>query len=91
MIEINEAGLMNFLRTILILVVAYYVIKILVKLFAPYLLKKVVTKVQKRTAQQFQQQQDNVETGKTVVDKKPHNVQQNNTSIGEYVDFEEID
>ena len=87
MIQINEAGPMSFLRTILILVIAYYVIKKLLKLFTPYLLKK--------AAQQFknqqQQQERDVETGKTVVDKKPQNIQQSNNSVGEYVDFEEID
>ncbi|WBX74305.1 DUF4834 family protein [Tenacibaculum pacificus] len=96
MTHINEAGPMGFLRTILILVIAYYAIKFLVKLFAPYLLKKAVDKVQKKAEQKFnnqqqQQQQSDVEIGKTVVDKKPQNIQQSNNSVGEYVDFEEID
>ncbi|MEX6626093.1 DUF4834 family protein [Tenacibaculum salmonis] len=95
MTHINEAGPMGFLRTILILVIAYYAIKFLVKLFAPYLLKKAVDKVQKKAEQKFnnqqQQQQSDVEIGKTVVDKRPQNIQQSNNSVGEYVDFEEID
>jgi hypothetical protein len=93
MIHINEAGPMNFLRTILIIVFIYYVLKFLVKLFAPYLLKKAVDKVQKKAEQQFknQQQESTVEQGKTVVDKKPQDTKQSNNSVGEYVDFEEID
>ncbi len=93
MIHINEAGPMNFLRTLLIIILAYYVIKFVVKLFAPYLLKKAVDKVQKKAEQQYrnQQQESSVEEGKTVIDKKPQNGKQSNNSVGEYVDFEELD
>ena len=91
MTYINEAGPMNFLRTILILMLIYYALKFLVKLFAPYLLKKAVDKVQKKAQQQYNQQESTVEEGKTVVDKKPQNTKQSNNSVGEYVDFEELD
>ncbi|CAM1362899.1 DUF4834 family protein [Tenacibaculum soleae] len=92
MTYINEAGPMNFLRTILIIILVYYVLKFLVKLFAPYLLKKAVDKVQKKAAQQYNNQQEStVDEGKTVVDKKPQTTKQSNNSVGEYVDFEEID
>ena len=93
MININEAGPMNFLKTIFIIALIYYIVKFLVKLFAPYLLKKAVDKVQKKAEQQYknQQREATVEEGKTVVDKKPNNTKQSNNSVGEYVDFEEID
>ncbi|WP_246175196.1 DUF4834 family protein [Tenacibaculum aiptasiae] len=93
MIHINEAGPMNFLRTLLIILVAYYAVKFVVRLFAPYLIKKAVDKVQKRAEQQYQNQQQktDVEEGKTIIDKKPQNNKQSNNSVGEYVDFEEID
>ncbi|KAB1154706.1 DUF4834 family protein [Tenacibaculum aiptasiae] len=84
---------MNFLRTLLIILVAYYAVKFVVRLFAPYLIKKAVDKVQKRAEQQYQNQQQktDVEEGKTIIDKKPQNNKQSNNSVGEYVDFEEID
>ena len=92
MTYINEAGPMNFLRTILIIILVYYVLKFLVKLFAPYLLKKAVDKVQKKATQQYNNQQEStVDEGKTVVDKKPQTTKRSNNSVGEYVDFEEID
>lgn len=92
MTYINEAGPMNFLRTTLIIILVYYVLKFLVKLFAPYLLKKAVDKVQKKATQQYNNQQEStVDEGKTVVDKKPQTTKQSNNSVGEYVDFEEID
>lgn len=93
MTHLNEAGPMSFLRTIFIIVLIYYIAKFLIKLFAPYLLKKAVSKVQKKAAQKFknQQQETTVEEGKTVVDRKPKDIKQSNDSVGEYVDFEEID
>ncbi|CAM1335160.1 DUF4834 domain-containing protein [Tenacibaculum aestuariivivum] len=92
MIHLNEAGPMNFLRTLLIIVLIYYVVKFLVKLFAPYLLKKAVDKVHKKANQQYNNQQETtVETGKTIVDKKPKSTKESNNTVGEYVDFEEID
>ncbi|PKH53018.1 DUF4834 domain-containing protein [Tenacibaculum sp. Bg11-29] len=84
---------MNFLKTIFIIVLIYYIVKFFVKLFAPYLLKKAVDKVQKKAEQQYKnkQRETTVEEGKTVVDKTPKNTKQSNNSVGEYVDFEEID
>lgn len=93
MTYINEAGPVNFFKTILIILIIYYALKFLAKLFAPYLIKKAVDKVQKKAAQQYQNQQQapDVEVGKTVIDKKPNTTKQSNNSVGEYVDYEEID
>ncbi len=93
MTYLNEAGPVNFIKTILILLLIYYAVKFLARLFAPYLIKKAVDKVQKKAAQQYnnQQQATDVEVGKTVIDKKPNTTKQSNNSVGEYVDYEEID
>ena len=93
MTHINEAGPVNFLKTILIIFLVYYAIKFFAKLFGPYLIKKAVDKVQKKAEQQYRNQQQNstVEVGKTVIDKKPNNTKESNNSVGEYVDYEEID
>ncbi|CAM1357882.1 conserved hypothetical protein [Tenacibaculum sediminilitoris] len=92
MTYINEAGPVNFLKTILIILLIYYAVKFLVRLLGPYLIKKAVDKVQKKAGQQYRNQQEsNVEVGKTVIDKKPNNTKESNNSVGEYVDYEEID
>ncbi|MGG8497800.1 DUF4834 family protein [Tenacibaculum sp. TC6] len=89
---IHQAGPMNFLRTLLIILLVYYAVKFVVRLFAPYLIKKAVDKVQKKAQQQYNNQKETtVEEGKTVIDKKPTQNKQSNDSVGEYVDFEEID
>jgi len=88
----QEAGPMSFLRTIGIILLIYYVFKFSVKLFAPYLMKKMVNKMQDKARQQHGgQQESNVDVGETVIDKKPGKSNQSNNSVGEYVDNEEVD
>jgi len=89
----QEAGPMNFLRTIAIFLLVYYVFKFLAKLFAPYLMKKAMHKMQQK-AEQFNNQQQpnsNVKDGETIIDKKPTTNRQSKNSVGEYVDYEDIE
>lgn len=92
MIEIQEAGPMNLLKTIALLVLIYYVFKWLMRLLAPFLIKKVVDTMQQKASEHFQHknQENTVKQGETVIDKQPTQ-QQTDNSVGEYVDFEEID
>ncbi len=89
----QEAGPMNFFRTIIIIVLIYYIFKFLAKLFAPYLMKKMVHKMQEKAQnqQQNQRQQPNVKEGETSIDKKPLKTNQSNNTVGEYVDYEDLD
>ena len=84
------AGPMNVLRTLAILFFIYYVVKFLARIFAPVLLKKMMEKMQQKAAEQFQQQQPPANEGETTIDKKPRNTQQGKSSVGEYVEYEEI-
>ncbi|MDB4297179.1 DUF4834 family protein [Flavobacteriaceae bacterium] len=85
----QEAGFINFVRTILIILTIYYLVKFFVKYVAPVLLVKYV---QKKTAQQQGQQSYNddvVKEGTTIIEKKPSE-KTSSSVVGEYVDFEEI-
>ena len=88
----QEAGIVNVLKTILIILLIYYALKFLTRLFAPILLRKMASKMQDKAQQQYNQQQKstNVKEGETVIDKKPRS-SNSNQDVGEYVDFEEID
>lgn len=83
-------GLLKFLFFALLF---YYGFKFLVKLLAPFLLKKVADNIQKKAEEQFggQQPKSAVREGETIIDKAPSNNSQSKKSVGEYVDFEEID
>lgn len=84
--------LIGLLRTILFIILFYYIIKFLMRLFAPFLIKKVAEKMQEKAQQQYgNQQQTSVKEGETVIDKAPRNQRQSKDDVGEYVDFEEID
>ena len=84
---------MGLLRILLILVICYYAIKFLARLFAPFLIKKMAETMQQK-AQGFNNQskpKSDVSEGQTIIDKAPRNNQQSKDSVGEYVDFEEVD
>lgn len=89
MIMLHEAGFINVLRTLAWIVLIYYAVKFLARLFAPYLMKKTAEKIQKKMEEE--RTKYDVKEGETVIDKKPNQVKETNKSIGEYVDFEEID
>ncbi|WP_301399877.1 DUF4834 domain-containing protein [Polaribacter huanghezhanensis] len=58
----------------------------------PFFLKRFINNVQDRANQQYQkQQQPNVKVGETIIDKKPNTNNQSNNSVGEYVDYEEVE
>ena len=88
----QQAELMGFLRTLLIILIVYYSFRFLARIFAPLLLKKVVGNMQakaKKHHQQKNQQSENSSTkeGETIIDKNPNSKTQGNNSVGEYVDF----
>ena len=96
---VHEASLMGLLRTILIILLVWYGLKILARLFAPFLMKYVAKKAEQRFGQQFggfqnQSQQRNEQKrreGETVIDKMPERQKSSNDEVGEYIDYEEID
>ncbi|MDH7912618.1 DUF4834 family protein [Winogradskyella sp. SYSU M77433] len=96
---IQQASAMGLLRTILIILLIYFGIKILSRLFAPVLMRFVAKKAQEKFGQQFggfqnqanQKQQQKSKEGETVIDKMPNQNKQSNSDVGEYVDYEEID
>ena len=92
---LQYASFIGFIRTILILMLIWYGVKILSRVLAPVLMRFVAKKAEKRFGQQFNQhqkpQQPPQKEGEITVDKAP---KQNKTSykdVGEYVDYEEID
>ena len=96
---IQEASAMGLLRTILIILLVYFGIKILSRIFAPLLMRFVAKKAEEKFGQQFggfqnkntQKQQQKQKEGETVIDKMPNQQKSSNSDVGEYVDYEEVD
>ena len=86
---------MGLLRTLAIIVIVYYVIKIIGRYILPLFVGKIVDNVEKKMReqqQQFnnQQQKSAGKVGDTVIEKKPSDYKEGNKNVGEYVDYEEI-
>jgi UPF0716 family protein affecting phage T7 exclusion len=82
--------LANFLRTVGIIVVLYFVLKFVGRLLFPIVVKKAVNNMQERQSQ-YQRQQQNKQEGEVTVEKNRRDQNRARNTEGEYVDFEEID
>lgn len=80
--------LANFLRTIGIIVLIYFVLKFVGRLLFPVVVKKVVNNMQ---ARQTQYQRDQKREGEVTIEKDRQRQSSSRKTEGEYVDFEEVD
>ncbi|WP_422104615.1 DUF4834 family protein [Winogradskyella sp.] len=95
----QEASVMGLLRTLLIILLIWFGLKILARLFAPFLMRFVAKKAEERFGQQFggfqnqaqQREAQKRKEGETVIDKMPQQQKSSNDKVGEYIDYEEID
>ncbi len=93
---LQHASIPGFLRMILIILLVYYGIKVLSRIFAPLLAKYVVKKAEQRFGGQFGQfqgktpQEKPEKPGEISIDKIPK-TKTSNKDVGDYVDYEEIE
>jgi len=83
---IFEAGMVTFLRTILIIVLVYYGIKFLFKILIPIILNRFM----KRQQDKFQQAQSYNSTQKNPSKEEKKSTERKDT-LGEYVDYEDVE
>tara|TARA_R100001369_G_scaffold7878_1_gene19302 strand:- start:5351 stop:5644 length:294 start_codon:yes stop_codon:yes gene_type:complete len=96
---VYTASLMGLLKTVLIILLVYFGLKILSRLFAPLLLRFVAKKAEQKFGEQFggfknqanQKQEQQQKAGETVIDKMPNQNKSSNGKVGEYIDYEEVD
>jgi hypothetical protein len=79
--------LTNFLKTVGIIVISYYVLKFVGRLLFPIVVKKAVNNMQARQHTYAERKPE----GQVTVERKPGTQQQSRYNQGEYVDFEEVD
>ncbi len=85
---------MGFFRTILIILLIYFGLKIVMRLFAPFLVNYMSKKMQERFTGQDQQPNRDInrpKEGETVIDNMPPKQKTSDKKVGEYIDYEEID
>ncbi|WP_036153716.1 hypothetical protein [Maribacter forsetii] len=84
---------MAFLKTILIILLVYYLLKFLAKLFAPKILNYAAKKTESHFREAFDNQRpfEQEEDESVIVNKKPSRKKNDSEKVGEYIDFEELD
>lgn len=89
---LQEASFLGLIKMILIILLIYFGVKILSRLFAPLLIKYVAKKAEQKFGGQFNNQRHTKSTkeGEVTIDKIPKR-KQSNIKVGDYVDYEEID
>src|SRR5690554_5395861 len=93
---LHEASIVGFFRTILIIVVVCYDFVFLMRLLAPYMMKKVVQKAKSNFKKQYEQQFGNTQkqyqhTNPTDTKSSERQYPRSTKKVGEYVDYEEIE
>jgi 3'-phosphoadenosine 5'-phosphosulfate (PAPS) 3'-phosphatase len=91
---LQTASFTGLFKVILIIALVYYGIKILSRIFAPYLVKYVAKKATQCFGQQFgqqQQAQQKQKEGEITIDKVPKTNATSNNNVGEYIDYEEVE
>lgn len=94
----DQASFKNIIQTIIIILFAYYFIKFMMRLLAPYLMKKAMNKIQsnfEKKAQDFYNQSQggyqNQDFNSTQKDTHSNGTLKEKKKVGEYIDYEEID
>ncbi len=87
---------MAFLKTILIILLVYYLLKILAKWFGPKIFSYAAKKTEERFRENFegftnQQRSNEEQKGDIIIDKKPTKQNAASKKVGEYIEFEELD
>ncbi len=87
---------MVFLKTILILLLVYYLLKILIKYFAPQLIKYASKKAENHFKEKFgdfsnQHTNQQYNDGDVIIEDKPNKKRNSSKVVGDYIDFEEIE
>jgi hypothetical protein len=86
-----EASFTGLIRTLAIIIIIYYGIKIIFRYVMPLFIKRTFSKMEDRYKSQQEAQQEPGKVGETVIDKKPNTQQNQAINDGEYIDYEEVE
>ena len=86
---------MEFLKTVLIILLVYFALKFIIKLTWPYFVKYMTKKAGEKFAKSFGQNPfentaSKEKEGDVTIERPATNTRKTNNSVGEYVDFEEV-
>lgn len=87
---------MAFLKTILIILLVYYLFKIVMRWFGPKLFSYAARKTEAHFHEKFgnfanQTSNEEESVGDVIIDKNTSKKGQSSKKVGEYIDFEEVE
>ena len=83
--------LIGFIRTVLILLIIFYAVRLITRFFLPLFLQKTMRDMQSRMQEQMKEQQrQGKREGEVTIERNP-NQRNRESQKGEYIDFEEVD
>lgn len=87
---------MGLLKTVLIILLVYFFLKILAKWFGPKILRYAAKKTEQHFREKFggfpnQPASNEEKEGDVTIEKNKGNASASSKKVGEYIDFEEID
>ncbi len=87
---------MAFLKTILIILLVYYLLKIVARWFAPRIFSYAARKTEERFRENFggftnPNMKEEHKVGDVIIDKDSTKKNPSSKNVGEYIEFEEID
>jgi hypothetical protein len=86
---------MGILKTILWILLGYYLLKLVARLARPWIRRYAQRKMEEAFRQAAPHREpatsDNTRVGEVSIDKKPPSRTPSGQKVGEYIDFEEID
>lgn len=85
--------LFNFLRTLAIIALIYFGIRIITRYVLPLLIAKGVKNIQQKMENQYRQQNQRPpkQDGEVTIERNKNSQRNTDADKGEYVDFEEVD
>ncbi|TQD40148.1 DUF4834 family protein [Haloflavibacter putidus] len=91
-----EASFTGVIKTILIILLVYFGVKLFFKWFGPSILKYIMNKVGSNIEKKFREQQgfnnqNHKSEEETLSQKKTTKKTKSNKDVGEYIEYEEID
>lgn len=86
----ETASFNNVIRVIIIMVLAYYALKFLIRIFAPILIQQAVKKAGQHMYEK-QQEFHNAASSQQAPPRPKQDMPREKKKVGEYIDFEEIE
>lgn len=83
--------MIGLLKTILLFLIFYYLIKFVLRLIMPFAMKKGMENMEKQYKKYQTKEENNTKVGETVIDSKPRKTTETQEKQGEYIDYEEIE